>query len=153
MEKRDEVEIVEYIENNPVAVLGTVGKDHTLYGAAVYICALAADKYYFLTKEETQKIKNIRENHQVSVTIVNPAEDSILQAHGRANIIEDSAVIDLITSKIATIYAHGAEPVPPIAKIQAGDYRIVGIEAKEVRLTKYKGLLAQEGEPPRDRSE
>ncbi len=43
-------------------------------------------------------------------------------------------------SKITTIYAHGADWLPPIVKIRAGDYRIVGVKVHEARLAHYKNF-------------
>lgn len=137
---KNEHEILSYIKENPVAVVSTLGKDHELYGAAVYVCALTASQLYFVTKSETQKLQNIQEHPQIAVTIVNTRDNSSLQARGRAQILEDAAVIDLVMSKMAAIYANGADWLPPIAKIRAGAYQIVSITLHEARMAHYKNF-------------
>lgn len=132
-------EILSYIKDNPVAIISTLSREGELFGAAVYICALAADQIYFVTKSDTQKLRNIHDNPQVAVTIANAAENSSLQAQGKAAVVSDAATVDLVMSKLTAIYAQGADWLPPITKIRAGTYQVVSIAVSQARLARYKG--------------
>lgn len=134
----DAHEIMSYIKNNPIAVLSTIDKGGMLHGAAVHICALSAKQFYFVTKTETQKFQNILEHPQVAVTVANPAEYSTLQAVGMAEVVNDPAVIDMVMSRLTEIYARGTEWLPPISKLQAGTYQIVGVALQKARLANFK---------------
>ena len=114
-------EIAAYIRANPVAVLGTIDEHGLPHGAAIYACLTSADQLYFVTKIETQKFKNLTNNPQVSLTIINPNENSSLQAAGQAHIEKDPRVINNVMGKIAAIYAQSADWLPPLTKIRAGD--------------------------------
>lgn len=135
-------EIVAYIKSNPTAVLGTIDEHGKPQGAAVYVCALSAEQLYFVTKIETQKYKNILQNPHVSVTIVNTAENSSLQASGSVHIENDPTTIEMVFGKMAEIYAKSADWLPPIAKIRAGPYQVVGVKLHFARLAQFKGKHA-----------
>lgn len=132
-------EIVAYIKDNPVVVLGTVDEHNSPHGAAVYVCLVSANQLYFVTKTETQKFKNIAHNPQVSIVIVNPSENSTLQAVGSVHTEKDARVIGLVMEKMTKIYARSVDWLPPIAKIRAGAYQVVGIKLHHARLAQFKG--------------
>ena len=140
-----EHDIVSYFKDNPVMVLGTVGEHGKPHGAAVYGCPTTASEVYFITKTDTQKFKNILHNPHVSVTIVNTAENSSLQAGGTARVVSDPAMVELIMGKMAVIYANSADWLPPIAKLRAGPYQVVHIKMDHIRLARF--LHAKPGSP------
>lgn len=132
-------EILAYIEKNPIAILGTIGKGNMPHGAAVYICATSPNQLYFVTKTETQKFKNIQLNPEVSITIVNPAESSSLQASGIAHVVSDPDTIEMVLGRMVHIYATSPDWLPPISKLRAGPYQIVGIQLTFNRLAEFLG--------------
>jgi general stress protein 26 len=95
---------------------------------------------YFITKQETRKYKNLREDSRVSVTIVNPSDNSTLQADGRAFISKDPEIIDMVMKKIAHEHANASEWLPPIAKLRAGAYEVIEIELSRARLAEFQGM-------------
>jgi len=130
-----------YINQNPVATLGTMNPNGTPHGAIVYVCAHSQHPVvYFVTKQETRKYRNLRDRHEVSLTIVNPAENSTLQANGRASDVEDAATINAVMEKLAHDHISAKEWLPPIAKLRAGAYTIVGIELTSARLAQFQGM-------------
>lgn len=136
-------EIKAYIKDNPVAILGTVDPRGNPHGAAVYICCcIRPDQLYFVTKTQTHKFKNIVENPKVSVTMVNPAENSSFQASGHASIVKEAEVIELVMGELAKIYAHSPDWLPPIAKLRAGPYQVVSIRLHKARLSTFLGMRA-----------
>jgi len=137
--------IADYINHNPLAVIGTLDEDGTPYGAVVYVCTDSHRPIiYFTTKDGTRKYKNLIARPTVSVTIVNPNESSTLQAKGQATQVRDPAVLDMITAKTTRAFASATEWLPPIAKLRAGGYAMVAIELTEARLAEYKGKVIGE---------
>jgi len=134
-------EIMTYIDRNPIATLGTLNGDGTPYGSIVYVCTDDRQtKVYFLTKSETLKNKNLRANLHVSLTIANPSENSTLQASGLAQEINDAQVIDAAMNKLTRLHVNAVDWLPPIAKVRAGPYILVGIELTHARLAEFKGM-------------
>jgi general stress protein 26 len=134
-------EIFTYIDQNPLATLSTINLDGSPHGAVVFICADDRRRVvYFLTKVGTQKYKNLAERERVSLTVVNPQENSTLQANGRAFAVRDPEILDMVTKKITRAHATAVDWLPPIAKVRAGAYVIVGVEIWHARLARFKGM-------------
>lgn len=137
--------IAEYVRSNSLATIGTIDEDGTPHGSVVYVCV--ADHHptiYFVTKNGTRKYKNLIDRPDVSVTIVNPLEVSTLQAKGQASLVRDPATLDMITTNISRSQVMATEWLPPISKIRAGEYAMIGIELTEARLANYKGKVIGE---------
>jgi len=134
-------EIKTYIDHNPLAIVSTISSEGTPHGAVVYACADSERPVvYFITKQETKKYQNLREHSQVSLTIVNPAENSTLQADGRAFDVADAITIDMVMTTITQKHASATEWLPPIAKLRAGAYTVVGVELAHARLARFEGM-------------
>jgi hypothetical protein len=76
----------------------------------------------------------------VSLTIVNPKENSTLQAAGRAFTVRDSHVLDMVTKKMVRANAAASEWIPPVSKLNAGQYVVVGIKVTHARLAEFEGM-------------
>jgi general stress protein 26 len=143
MDRDDDAQsaILSYVDIHPVATLGTINPDGTPHGAIVYACA---DTYrpvvYFITKNGTAKYKNLQADSRVSLTITHPAENSTLQANGVAREIVDPVVIDEIMKKLTRLHVNAHEWLPPIAKLRAGAYVLIGIELTWARLAQFEGM-------------
>jgi len=134
-------EIQKYIDQNPIATLGTINADSSPQGAIVYTCTDSHNPIvYFITKTETKKYHNLTDRDQVSLTIVNPSENSTLQANGRAFEVQEPVIIDRVMEKISHEHVSAKEWLPPIAKLRAGAYIIVGIELTWARLAQFHGM-------------
>lgn len=131
-----------YIKVNPIATLGTINPDGSPHGAIVYISADAKEPIiYFLTKQQTSKYQNIQGNDHVCLTIVNPSENSTLQAKGRADDVHDPHTINMVMDAIAHDHVSSAQWLPPIAKLRAGAYVVVAITLSHARLAQFKGMV------------
>src|SRR5688572_13435801 len=127
--------IMSYIDVNPIATLSTINPDGTPHGAIVYVCT---DTYkpivYFITKNETRKYTNLIHNSKVSLTIVHPTDNSTLQANGTAKEVEDPLILDATMKKLTALHVSAYDWLPPLAKIRAGAYTLVGITLEWARL-------------------
>jgi len=132
--------IMEYIDNNPAAVLGSVNADGTPHTAVVYVCTASHQTVCFVTKKLTQKYKNILVHPLVSISIFNERDSSTLQATGRAYAVDDPRMKQYVTDRITKIHALQAEWLPPIDKLEAGEYSMIGVELTSARLAQYRGL-------------
>lgn len=146
MHDNSEQELVEYVKDHPVVVVGTVDKNSQPFGAAVYAYASSAKLVYFITKSETQKFKNILYNPKVSITIVDHTDNSSLQAHGTAQVVSDDKTIETVMRNMVKVYAQGVDWLPPLSKIQAGSYEVIAVELSHARLAKYKDKHAGSNE-------
>jgi general stress protein 26 len=132
--------LMNYIDHNPMAVLGTVNDDGTPHGAIVYVCNLSNRTIFFVTKNGTQKYNNLAQRPVVSLTIGNDKDSSTLQATGKAFIIDDAEQLDIAMKKMSEVHAIMTEWLPPLAKLRAGNYAVIGIELLHARLGEFMGL-------------
>ena len=136
-------EIRTYIDTNPIAVLGTTNLDGSPYGAVVYVCADDNKRVvYFLTKSETLKYKNLLARGHVSLTIVNPSENSTLQSDGRAFVVTDHQIGTMVVEKISRLHDSAVDWLPPLVKLRAGQYVVIGVEIWHARLARFKGMVS-----------
>lgn len=132
--------IAAYVSENPMATLGTVNDNDTPHGAIVYLCMASDRSVCFITKSHTQKYINLTERPAVAVTIGNDKDSSTLQITGQARIIEAPELMDEVLVKITQIHARLADWLPPIAKLRAGNYAIIGIKITTARLGEFKDM-------------
>lgn len=133
--------ILTYVDIHPVATLGTINEDGTPHGSIVYVCSDDHHSIvYFLTKSETRKYKNLTANNHVSLTIANPSDNSTLQANGIATEIQDAQVIDAVMNKLTGLHVNAVDWLPPISKLRAGPYVLVGITLEYARLAEFQGM-------------
>jgi general stress protein 26 len=141
MSKEAYSKILAYIDHHPIATVSTSNADGSPHGAIVYVCADNHNSIvYFITKQETRKYKNLQDRSSVCVTIVSPADNSTLQADGRAFTVQDPLIIDMVMEKISRDHTSAKEWLPPIAKLRAGAYEVVGVELSRARLAKFQGM-------------
>lgn len=129
------------MNRHPIATIGTTNSKGEPHGAAVYICPDEQQHVmYFLTKNETQKYKNLLAHEAVSVTVVDPAGNSTLQASGKAFTVQDAHALALITQRMVDANPKTSEWLPPVSKLDAGQYVVVGITITSARLAEFQGM-------------
>ena len=132
--------IMDYIDHYPAAVLSTVDKDGIPHGAVIYVCTTSHSTLCFVTKNVTKKYANIADRPTVSLTFFDERQSSTLQVQGKAFIASDSKMVDYVLNRVKKIHALQAEWLPPVSKIQNGEYAVVGIEIQHARLAEYQGI-------------
>lgn len=140
MNKDSLFKIMQYIERNPMAALGTVNSDGTPHGAIVYICGLSDATVCFVTKNLTQKYVNLTERPAVALTIGNDKDSSTLQISGQASAVNDPQLLDVAMKKITKVHAMMAEWLPPLAKLRAGEYAVISVSITHARLGEFRGM-------------
>lgn len=131
--------IISYINQHAAAVLGTINENNEPHGAVIFVYANNDGKIYFLTKNQTQKYNNLISHPQVSLTIFDQSNNSTLQASGQAHQIDDPEVNNQVMPHITRAQMGSPEWLPPIAKIQAGDYKLFCITPSRMRLAEFAG--------------
>ena len=128
-----------YIDNNPAAVLSTVDDAGKPHGAVIYVCTASHGTVCFVTKNLTRKYVNITERPDVHLTFFNERESSTLQLEGTATVTDDPAMIDYVMKKMTQSHAIQSDWLPPVTKVQAGEYVIIGVKIVNARLAEFGG--------------
>jgi general stress protein 26 len=138
----DRLKVMRYIDEHPVIVLSTLDDYHRPYGTVVYAVSGDHDTkmhVYFLTKEDTAKFHNLSARPAASITAYDADNVSTLQAQGHAEITREPHVIDRVMKQLTRTHARAAEWLPPIAKLRAGNYVMVGVTITNARIGEFKG--------------
>jgi uncharacterized pyridoxamine 5'-phosphate oxidase family protein len=136
----DYTKVMSYIDRNPAAVISTVGEDGP-HGAVVYAIAASHGTICFVTKNQTKKYANIASHPSVSLTFFNEKEGTTLQISGQAFVADDSQGLkEIVMSKMTKAHAAMADWLPPVTKLENGEYAVIGIEIQSARLTDFGGM-------------
>jgi general stress protein 26 len=141
-QEQNRLTVMRYIDEHPVVVLGTLDDYNRPHGAVIY--AVSGDHkssmhVYFLTKSDTQKYHNLSARPAISITSYDENDVSTLQAQGTAEIEKDPRVLDMVMKQLTRTHSHATEWLPPIAKLRAGNYVMVGITISHARLGEFRG--------------
>ena len=137
-----QITVMRYIDEHPTIVLSTIDEYNRPYGAVVYAVSGDHDTkmhVYFLTKTDTAKYRHLLARPAVSITNYDEDAISTLQAQGHAEVVHDPHIIDTVMKQLTRTHSHAAEWLPPIAKIRAGNYVMIGITISHARLGQFKG--------------
>jgi general stress protein 26 len=135
--ENDYHKVLDYIKDHPEAVISTVDNDHTPHGAVVYIYTDNLKRLYFLTKTKTKKFTNLKDHSPVSLTFFDKTDNSTLQINGKSYIETDPHVVSATMQKLMQEQVHESRWIPPIARIEAGDFVLVSIIPQKMRLAEY----------------
>lgn len=137
-QQQDYLKIMDFINQHPIAVLGTLDEAGMPYGAAIYVATGGEEAtVYFITKNGTAKFKNLMQQRVASLTIVDPATMTTVQSQGHIALLTDAAVADRIHRQISAAHNPSVDWLPPIAQIKAGQYEIIALRLTRARLSNY----------------
>lgn len=108
------------------------------HGAVVYYLPDPDYSITFVTKEETQKYKNIEENKQVAFVIYDEKSQTTLQIAGHALIVDDiEKKRDTIRNMTNSSIALSDSLLPPAYKLTAGEYMVVKLVPQVMKMAVY----------------
>lgn len=136
---QDELQAVSnFIKQHPVGVLATASKQGEPHAAAVYFVSDDSRCIYFLTKEDTQKHRNLQENPRAAVTIYDAQTLETLQIEAKAEVLPDvSQFLDLYNRILKASSRTTTSERPPVSKLNAGDYFMYKLIPSSLRLADY----------------
>lgn len=134
-----EDKILEYIAKHRVIALATSDHKGIPHSAAVYVHANSAKEWFVLSKQDTKKIHNLDQNPRFSALMYDRKDNSTLQARGFASTVEDNNTIGKVMHAMAEIYGSEKDWLPPIAKIDAGQYVVKRLDVEWLRFAGYGG--------------
>lgn len=108
------------------------------HAAVVYYLPDSDYTLSFVTKEETQKYKNMQENKQVAFVIYDEKAQTTLQITGHVRIVEDSEQKrDTIRNMTNSSLTLSEKLLPPAYKLDAGEYVVLQLIPQVMKLAIY----------------
>ena len=130
--------IYDFLQANPIGVLSTVTPDGEPHGATVYFTVTKDLIISFLTRSNTRKYDNMKNNNHVMLTVFEPHSQTAVQATGTATGITEHGVITRLAADITRICLDtGGSGLAPIAKLEVGRFAAFEINPVQIRMARY----------------
>lgn len=130
--------IYTFLQEMKVGVLSTVTPDGNPHGVVIYFTVNPDFSISFLTKAGTRKYDNIMHDNHVMLTVFEPRTQATTQITGQAYPMQDSKKIHDLTETVLGVSQKSSEAgVPPITKLQVGNYAAFTITPLQIRMAVY----------------
>ncbi len=128
---------LQLIKSLNTATLSTVDREGNAHGAIIHY-VYSNDQFYFLTKSDTDKSKDIAYHGQVALTIHVQNSLQTIQISGLADTEKDKNIVAEIFREISTPkqYTEGTH-FPPIVSIKKGDYVVIRVTPTSLHYHDY----------------
>lgn len=129
----------DFLSHHPLGILSTVSKDGKPWGSPVYYVVDDELHFYFVTRHDTLKYKNINRHHWASITIADSDSQITVQALGTISQVPVDQVLDIVLNKLERIKPRGDyQWVPPIMKVHKGDYMVLELTPTSLQYADFK---------------
>lgn len=136
---QDKQQIIDFINNNPLGVLATSNSVGFPHAAAIYFVLDEDLNIYFVTKENTLKHKNLKQNPLAAIAIYEKETLTTLQASGNVKVVDEIDKFMHLFNKLSDInHEQTNSDRLPVSKLFAGDYYMYCLKPKTMRLAEFK---------------
>lgn len=143
----DKQKVYEFLRSHPIGVLATVGSGHIPHATAIYFVVEEDLSVKFLSKRDTKKIENIKNNSKVMLEVFEAATQTNVQIAGVAEDISDEMQAhDVFTKVLEVTRATSQADVPPVSKLLAGNYVAYRVNPSQIRYRVYQPLPSPSSE-------
>lgn len=130
--------IYDFLLDNPIGVLSSVTPDGNPHESVIYQRINPDMTISFLTRTATRKYDNIKHHNHVCLTVFEPASQTTAQVIGIAEEITDNYQINAIAGSVLGISLRVSKgSMPPIAKLEVGDYTAFRILPVQIRIATF----------------
>ena len=130
-------DITRFVHSHEIAVLATVNEDGQPFSSTIYYAPFGKDAVCFLTRSETKKFDNLRENDRAAMTITDSKEPVAVNLTGTARVASEPKDHDDIMQKILKVANSKHTNNPPVLQLKAGTFTCYIFEPKHATLTDY----------------
>lgn len=127
-----------FLVSTPVGTLATVDESGQPMAAVIYFMVDPSFNFYFVSKEKTRKVQNMRKHPEVALAVYDAALQTTVQVTGSVVEVTDVSRFDTVYKGIVeAAKATGSSPLPPISKIPAGMYCLFRLEPDSIRMAEF----------------
>lgn len=113
-----------FLQSHALGVLSTISSDNTPYASPIYFIIDEKLNFYFLTKSDTTKALNIKNNKNVALTVIHPSQPITVQATGSVEEVQEPEILTKIAEANAQEKGGFSWP-PPLSKLQSDGYLLM----------------------------
>lgn len=129
--------IFDFLNGRYVGVLSSVTPDNNPHGAVVYYAIDRDFNVHILTRTGTHKYDNLVHNEHVMLTVYDPETQTTAQIVGRATERPGMRDINRVAGITFAKLGTDKEGMPPIMKLQAGEFTTFQIQPVQIRIALY----------------
>ena len=114
-------QVYTYLESLSIAVLATSSKDGKPYTSPIYFVPDHYLNFFFIAKSDTKKARDLQQNANASLTIVDPNQPKTVQTTGRVSKVNDPQLYSYVLKKMSENVSQKNKFYwpPPISKIKS----------------------------------
>jgi general stress protein 26 len=128
----------QFLLEHPMAIVSTVGEDHKPHAAAIFYIVDEEFNFYFITRTETQKYKDMLAKPNSAFTVADVGSQLTIQGSGELNVVRNDALIETVYKKLARLRPlSDSDWLPPIIKLRKGHYVIIKFKPTWLRIADY----------------
>jgi nitroimidazol reductase NimA-like FMN-containing flavoprotein (pyridoxamine 5'-phosphate oxidase superfamily) len=131
--------VLEFLKHHHMGVLSTVSAEGEPWGSAITFAFDDDLTFYFMTRSDTLKFKNIESHPSVALTVADEEQQITVQAIGKVSRVDAKDYIDVAFKKLASVKPRGDyQWVPPVIKVHKGDYMILSFKPSKLQYADFK---------------
>lgn len=139
--------IRDYLRNHHSGVIATANEVACPHSAVVYYTFAEDFSIQFASKAETQKVKNMLENNQVSFTTYSEDEQTSIQITGTVEQVDDDAQkTSTVNAMSKNSLALSQREFTPSEKLEAGETVVFRLVPSVIRMGIFARPISSEGE-------
>lgn len=130
-----------FLASKDLGVLTTVDRTGNMHGTPVYYVYTEQNVLYFVSKQDTKKVRNIRAQSSASFTVFDEPTLKTLSMQGQAYIETDQTTKDSIYSYIVRPRVYNGETrMPPVAYLREGAFTVLRFEPLSADFRDYSQM-------------
>lgn len=135
----DEQHIIDFLKENTVGIFATCGDDKKPLAVPVYYTFYDKnDEIYFITKDKTKKISNIKENKNVSFVVYTESPQVLFTADCKADVIDVADIKNkVIFDQLIEIHSTRNYTPTPLEALKDGNLVSVRLKIGEYKFIHY----------------
>lgn len=133
-------DLLNFINSETVGVISTVNvKDSKPHSSPIYyFFSSDNESFYFITKDTTQKVGNIKDNSNVDFVIFSNSPQRVFRAECSAEIVTDDEGSSEFISKLIDVHTHQEYYPTPISALKEGKLSLVRLKVLDYKYNVYK---------------
>lgn len=131
--------IADFLSKQATCVLASADKNGKPHAATVYFTCDRQLNFYFVTKKETQKNRNLQANPQAAIAVSDIPSQTTVQAFGTVIEVSEPSRMEWIFNdiwRLAALTTSNIAP-PPTTKLVAGGYVVYQLSAPTIRIARF----------------
>jgi uncharacterized pyridoxamine 5'-phosphate oxidase family protein len=129
--------ISDFVKAHSKAVIATVDVDNQPSTSVIFYVLDKNDELHFVTKSQTKKFENLKENNKAALTVVDDEKPIAVNITGSAIEVTDQTIRDSIMQDVFKLSYSELHDYAPIIKLHKGSFSVLKFIPKQAKMTDY----------------